>query len=243
MLKNSIPAEPVPLIGALSFVLALVGCGGGGGGNMAAAINPRAATNSTPPATFTAAYDTGWTGPIRAPAPASFGSAPPPAQIATVATPTFDGSSGSYPSNGTFPVLSTAVQFSSSGLSAAPSTPSATVTLTGGPVDCGDGTKCNFSYQLVVPAVNANVNVPIALGALSYAQLGDWNQSDNTGTLQSVTEYIFGYETPASAMPTSGQASYNGDVKGTAFAPVAGHIMQTILLYGSAGSRWIFPRA
>ena len=219
---------------ALSF--GLIGCGGGGGGNMAAAINPPAPTNSTPPPTFTAAYDTGWTGPVGAPAPASFGSAPPTAQIATAATPTFDGSGGSYPSNGTFPVLSTAVLFSSSGLSAAPGTPSAMVTLTSGPVDCGDGTNCNFSYQLVVPALNVNENFTVAQGGLSYALLGEWGQrEDHAGTLQSVTEFIFGYETPASAMPTSGQASYNGQVEGTVFASVAGHIMQTILLYGSAG--------
>ena len=55
------------------------------------------------------------TGPIAAPLPASFGSAP--SQTATSTTPTFDGSNGSYANNVTFPLISTTLQAASSGLS------------------------------------------------------------------------------------------------------------------------------
>jgi len=156
-------------------------------------------------------FDTGVAGSTTAPAPASFGSVS--AQIATSGGPTFDGSTGSYPKNVAFPLLSSSLQKTSTGFSAAPGDSSATVTVV--------NTSASAStMQLVIPslqinqALTFNTNLVSHLGqvtdGLSYVVMDAWIQRP-TSTLtpiQSQTAFVFGYETPATAMPTTGTAAF-----------------------------------
>jgi len=159
-----------------SIVIALVAlssafssaCSSGGGGSMSQSVAAGTAstssttmstssTTTTPtfcggcvgPSSNGANSDTGIAaGPIAAPLPALFGSAP--AQIATPASPTFDGSNGSYPANVTFPLISTNLKAASSGMSAV-SSPDATLTVV--------STSANSTnFQLVIPSLNLNEN-------------------------------------------------------------------------------------
>jgi len=58
---------------------------------------------------------------------------------------------------------------------------------------------------------------------LSYVLLGEWG----TGSNESITKFVFGYETPASAMPTTGKAAFSGTASATVFKPVGGMIDAT----------------
>ena len=104
-------------------------CSSGGGGGTSQAVSTGTSTNmtSTTQGIGTAAFDTGIAGSVAAPAAATFGAGP--AQLATSGGPSFDGSSGSYPSNVTFPLIISSLQKTSTGLSPAPSDPGATLTL------------------------------------------------------------------------------------------------------------------
>ena len=164
--------------------------------------------------------DTGITGSVEAPAPASFGASPLPAQIATPGGPTFDSKSGPYPiGNVSFPALSSSLQFTSSGLSAVSTNQSATVTVIG---TSGIGS----TLQLIVPSINLDTtwsqdgNLPGTIEGstygLSYVVLGEHAaHPDPPHTMRSVTEFAFGYETPAGAMPTTGQADFSGHAQGS----------------------------
>lgn len=142
---------------AMSCALAAACSGGGGGGGAISIAASAPAVASAAPAAPTFCngcvgppslgynYDTGIAaGTIAAPAPASFGSAP--AQIAVPEGPTFDGSSGSYPANVTFPLVSTSLTSASPGMSAAASQ-GATLTVI--------STSANSqNLQLVIPSLN-----------------------------------------------------------------------------------------
>jgi hypothetical protein len=169
-------------------------------------------------------------GPIAAPAPASFGSAP--VQGAMSGGPTFDGSSGSYPANVTFPMIATSLKSASPGLAAADSS-GATLTIVGAP-----GNTTNF--QLVIPSLGVNANfksieslVSNSSGwteGYSYVAAGLWAQpSGNPGPLQSASAYSFGYETPGSAVPTTGTAQFAGTATGYVYKPINGSILDTIV--------------
>jgi len=174
-------------------------------------------------------YDTGIAaGPIAAPLPASFGSAP--AQIATSTTPTFDGSGGGYPANVTFPFIATSLKSASPGMSAAAS-PDATLTVV--------STSANSTnFQLVIPSLNLNANftnrenivrnIDGVTWGYSYVAAGMWVQrSGNSGPLQSTSAYSFGYETPGSGMPTTGTAQFAGLASGNVFQTNNGTILST----------------
>ena len=102
-------------------------CSSGGGGGMSPVVSAgtSVSTMTTPVSDLS---DTGIAGSVGTPVSASFGSAP--AQLATQGGATFDNSSGSYPKNVTFPMIFTALQKSSTGLSAVPGDQGATATVT-----------------------------------------------------------------------------------------------------------------
>ena len=183
--------------------------------------------------------DTGWLGSIAAPAPPSFGTSPSPAQLALPNGPVFG---GLLQVATTFPALSSSLQFGPTGLSAPPNQP-ATVTLTGTNTHTYYAGETDTVMQLSIPSVNVNFTwtTPDLNGwyddygtqGLSYTVLGSWEAHAQpppdvahppSGPLQSVTWFVLGYETPAVAMPTSGQASFGAWAKGTVFTPIDGHI-------------------
>ncbi len=218
------------------WTLSLADCAGGGGAGMGSGAVPAPPTmsgssgNSNPPVAAPCCSDTGLTGIVCSPAPASFGTNPLPAQIATPGGPTFDDSSGTYPPpNVPFPALASFFQPTPAGLSAASTGESASVTL-----------LTYNKLQLVVPAVNLNVtwSDPPGLIAfpgdeptfgLSYVVLGGWISRDGTppnlSPYKSAGYFAFGYETSPTAMPASGTASFSGFTFGTAYTSVAGHIL------------------
>jgi len=174
-------------------------------------------------------YDTGIAaGPIAAAPPASFGTAP--AQFATSTSPTFDGSSGGYPANVTFPLIATSLKSASPGISAAPS-PDATLMIVGAP-----GNTTNF--QLVIPSINVNANFTSIESMIanssgwtwgySYVAVGAWaTRGGNSGPLQSSSFYSFGYETPSSGIPKAGTAQFAGLASGNVFQTNNGTILST----------------
>src|SRR5207302_2086472 len=127
------------------------------------------------------------------------------------------------------PALATSLQFGPTGATAVSNSLSATSTL----ID-------SQHLQLTIPAVNVNTTIwemarligdnfldnPII--GLSYVALGEeWLNSvqpGNTGAPQSYTFYTFGYETPASAVPTTGTAVFSGTAQRSEFAPVGNQI-------------------
>jgi hypothetical protein len=216
----------------LTGSLALAGCGGGGGGItptppvQVATPTPTPPTPTpptpTPPTPTPPTPECSTACSVDAPAPPSYGSSPPPAQIATPGGPTILGQS-----NVLFPALTTSVQFDASGVRAVQSDQSATVTV----IDA-------HNLQVTIPAVNVNGRIWEMAGlilpgagfadepviGLNYVALGNWqqnsNQPSNTGNPQNYTLFAFGYETPATAMPTSGTATFSGTAQGSEFAPI-----------------------
>ena len=92
------------------------------------------------------------------------------------------------------------------------------------------------TLQLVVPSVNVNATIVQANADLnpdegvttnlSYVAMGTWG----TGTdlrraweapawQKDITQFVFGYETPATAMPTSGAATFTGSAYANVFRP------------------------
>jgi hypothetical protein len=115
-------------------------------------------------------------------------------------------------------------------MSAAPS-PDATLTIVGAP-----GNKTNF--QLVIPAVNVNANFSSIENLVSnidgwtwgysYVVAGRWGvRSGETGPIQSFSAYSFGYETPGTAVPTTGTAQFAGIASGNVFQANNGTILGT----------------
>jgi len=205
---------------------------------MSAAISPAMPANMPSPPVVPAPdfTDTGIAGSVAAPAAASFGSAP--AQLATPGGATFDNTSGPYPKNVTFPMILTGIQKTSTGLSAVSGDQGATATVTSTFVSAG---QAPTTLQLTIPSlgVNATLNFQVNLvlepddytAGLSYAVMGTWvqraNQPSNTGTLQNVAPFVFGYETPQSAMPTTGTAVFSGEqglAAATIYKPMNGEI-------------------
>ena len=220
-----------------TLVAACSGGGGGGASPASAAITPVATTNPAPssptfcsgcvgPASMGYNFDTGIAaGPIAAAPPGSFGSAP--AQLATATAASFDGKSGGYPANVTFPLIATSLKSASPGMGAAPS-PDATLTIVGSP-----GAATNF--QLVIPSINVNANFSSIEGLLgnssgwtwgySYVVAGAWRYS--TPGPQSASFYSFGYETPGAAMPTTGTGQFAGLASGYVFQTNSSTILGT----------------
>src|SRR6202040_1655026 len=85
-----------------------------------------------------------------------------------------------------------------------------------------DVTGIGANIQLSIPSLNLNLSWSVRdihntdvsgfANSLTYVLLGNWEQKSSNGTLslQSETWYIFGYETPATSVPATGQASFTG---------------------------------
>jgi hypothetical protein len=238
LMLNSPTLDIIRLVTALSCTL-ITACSGGGGGGGAALSAPSAASAAPAAPTFCSGcvgppslgynFDTGISaGPIAAPAPASFGTAP--AQVAVPSGPTFDGSSGSYPANVTFPLISTSLKSASPGMSAA-AAQDATLTLISSSAN-------SQNFQLVIPSLNLNTNVHFGENIVSnidgttygfsYVAVGFWEQrSAINEPIQSNTEFSFGYETPGSSMPTTGSGDFSGLASASVFKPASGTIAET----------------
>ena len=165
---------------------------------------------------------------VEAAAPASYGATPVPAQIATTGGPTFDSTGGELPPSMSFPLLATALQISQYALSPVGGNQSATVTLD----------SVANTLHVVIPSAGVDRLIPMSgaltsqqgsAGAfgLSYVAIGDWGSS-SVGAPSTRTMGAFGFETPASAMPTTGTAVYAG----------AGTVRGTVYEATSRGPEW-----
>jgi hypothetical protein len=129
-----------------------------------------------------------------------------------------DNSSGSYPSpNVIFPLITTALQKTSTGLSPAPGDPAATLTI------LSPSSPTYTSVTLTVPSVGISQHIYFGtnLGTpdpgddyifgLSYVATAGWGLVNPAPTNPPSTGvYVFGFETPQAAMPTSGTAVFSG---------------------------------
>ena len=241
-MRKSLTLSTLRIVTVISCALTAACSGGGGGGAISMAASAPAVASAAPAApTFCSSCvgppsngansDTGIAaGPIAAPAGASFGAAP--TQIAVPGGPSFDGTSGSYPANVTFPLISTSLKSGSPGMSATAS-PDATLTVI--------STSANSqNLQLVIPSLNLNTNVNFGENIVnnideftfgySYVAVGSWDQKANSAPLQSSTVLSFGYETPTSAMPKTGTATFSGLASANVFKPVSGTIAEASIV-------------
>lgn len=195
---------------------------------------------------------------VGSPAAPSVGTSAAAFQVATAGGPTFDKSSGTY-AIGAFPLTQTTLVFSSSGFLAAPTSTSASATMTViGSTTCGAGCQYITQYNLAVPSANIDTtrtipgdlansstsdvttfNGPvqntydilhIQTYGLSYTAFGQW--ASTKGALlvpDTVGAFAYGYQTPVTAMPTIGTATYSntGGVVGGVFIPLGGGISGT----------------
>jgi hypothetical protein len=170
-------------------------------------------------------------GAVGVPAPASFGAAVP-VQIATLGAQTFDGSGGGFASSISFPAATSTLKFPlkwdyGTDISAVNTSEGAVVTV--------NGTSATATFlQIVIPALNIDrtinfdqnlvTNEKGATWGLSYVALGAWAQYQGQfpyiSQFESLTEFLFGYETPASSVPTVGQATFSGYADANIIAPV-----------------------
>jgi hypothetical protein len=216
-----------PLTGKIILLAALNGalsaCSGGGGGGMSQSVT--AGTSTTTASTNTGAAvdfgDTGIAGTVTSPAAATFGSASP--QLAASGGTSFDGTNGSFPANVTFPLLISSLQKSPTGLSPVSGNQGATVTVVNSSFN-------STTVQLTIPSLGVNeallLHSSLASGGdqfidgLSYAVMGAWIQRQTTNSPNQLSNsvFVFGYETPQTAMPTSGTAVFSS--KGWAVAHI-----------------------
>jgi hypothetical protein len=222
-------------------------CSSGGGGGMSKSVAtsgntaPAAQVNTAPAPDSS---DTGVAGTVAVPAAAAFGTAP--AQLATAGGASFDGSSGSYPANVTFLLIATGLQKSSTGLSPTPADPAATATVV--------YDSSGFSHiELAIPSVGINNQTiyfdPNLTGVgdngdtifgLSYVATSGWAQTslgtNNSSLLTNAGVYVFGFETPQAAMPTSGTAVFSGQglAQGTVYKTVGTEIQSSNPISGNA---------
>lgn len=174
-----------------------------------------------------ASYDTGITGSVGNPARASFGGPPTPA---TPGGPTFDKSGGSD----SFPLIVSGLEKTSGGVSAISPNQGATASFS---------TPGQFTtLHLDIPAANIHADLDLLTsivqnGALlnqsgtgdgltwgfSYVLLGEW-ALPTWGGNKSGAAFVFGYETPAAAMASTGTATFSGMATATVSKPVGGTV-------------------
>jgi hypothetical protein len=174
-----------------------------------------------------AAYNiTGLTGSVAAAPSATFGTTSK--QVAVTGGPSFDGSSGTFTSNATFPLIATSLQGGSSGLNPAPGSTGATLTVV-------STSQAAFKAQLVIPSLNIDETFS-GFGSVvsglegptygySYVVLGQWGFPSSTGGSQ--TMFVSGYETPTTALPTNGSANFSGTAQAIVFKSMDGKIAYT----------------
>ena len=181
--------------------------------------------------------DTGISGSVAAPIAASFGSNPIAPQLATPGGAGFDSTV-----NATFPLLFSGLQTGAGGLIPISSGQGATITLYNPSVAPQGGA---VSWQLSIPAANVNDTgwemVPLRnnpdapIQELSYVAFGGWDKIvQGSPPQESFTHFVFGFETPAASMPTSGMANFTGYTEGQVFQPISGQTILTQDLQGNA---------
>ena len=236
-MRKSRTSTTIRLAAALSCCLTAA-CSGGGGTSPATGTPGTSSTPATTPPPNPNTFSTGVSGTVAAPAAATFGTAQ--TQTATSGGPTFDGSSGSFPANVTFPLISSSLQKTQAGLAAAAGDQGATATVV-------STSNQKSILQISVPSLNLNFtgtfNTNLVSGldqvtdGYSYVVMGLWaqnaNQPANSGALQSSTAFVFGYETPAAAMPSNGTGTFAGFAAASVYKP-AGTDIQTSYVEGSA---------
>ena len=168
-------------------------------------------------------WDAKLSGTVARPEPASFSAEPTPDQtirkevLNEYFDPGFD-----YMLGEDFPLLSTSLKASTSGLSA---------------VSANDGARVSFRTEegittadLFIPQLNIAPSIAFIVpdlvkmnDVLSYVVLGMWAEH-TTDAYKNITAFAFGYETPHDLMPKSGTATFRGNVGGTVFKPVDGKI-------------------
>jgi hypothetical protein len=204
----------------------LAGCGGGSASDNASAASTT--VNTTAP-----------TVPSVSIGPANIDPVPAAVQLASGATPTLK----SILLNTKFPLTESVLSGMGATL-ASINGGNATLTEVGSKSSTGGIDPANFGtavFLLTVPGVGlpADANLPsdatvitlsngamawLSAGGLNYAGVGVWNYQPATGGFYFGT-FTQGYQTPASAVPTSGSATYlsdgagNGRVFGEVWAP------------------------
>ena len=232
---------------AIICALATTACGGGGGGlgSSIAAGSPVMAGSSNPPSTGSSGTGSTGNGSTSDNGDSSTATVAPGAiapAVTALGGPSFDGSSGSLTTNTSFSGSATTVQFTSSSISVSPNQ-AATVIIFD---NFGSGTTSDqgrHSYQIIIPSVNLNVtgfnmgNVgsffwdfpgDIPLAGLSYVALGTWRQpSAGAGTNTTDTYFVFGYDTPAVMMPTTGTATFSGQTGFNLYQQSGGQVLSS----------------
>jgi hypothetical protein len=129
--------------------------------------------------------------------------------VASSATPNFT----TGPATGTeFPLLQTTILLDVTSIAA-----DTAVNATGGTVTAQQG-----GLTLSIDGHNAE----IAAGTLDWTMAGSWSNDipespwDYGGDLSKHGVFVAGYETPASAMPTTGSATYTGYADGRMYVPI-----------------------
>ncbi len=209
-------------------LLALAGCGGGGGGDNSFAASTAATTPAVP------------TVPSVSIGPANIDPVPAALQLANSSTPTLH----TIPLNTKFPLIETVLELTGNNVLSV-SGGTAILTEVGAKTSTG-GFDPNMSgtavFLLTVPGVplpgDANLpsdgtTVTLSNGAtavlnthvLNYTSIGVWIYTPSNAPSY-IGRVLHGYQTPASAVPTSGSATYladntatNGWVFGNVFVP------------------------
>ena len=234
-------SHPSRIIARAALCCALsTACSGGGGGGVSQSVAASANTASTSQPPEPDSEDTGIAGTVAAPAAATFATGP--AQLATAGGASLDGSSGSFPANVTFPLISSGLQKTSTGLSPTPSDLAATAMVI-------NDSSNSSAVQLVIPSVGINETITMNSNAagggdsgqpiygLSYVVTGGWwtrpSGTNNPYALTNTGVYVFGFETPQAAMPASGTAVFSGGTLATIYKTV-GMEIQSGLVGGNA---------
>jgi hypothetical protein len=186
----------------LTGSLALAGCGGGGGGNLAGSIPTNPPAMGPPPM-----------GPV----------------VPANGAPAFDGADGVFPApNTSFSAITTdGIPLTVTILSASPTSTTFQITDSSG--------THNYFYPATLTYPGAwQAGNGIGLGAgstdtppaqsyspwgLSYVSLGEWNTPTPTASPERF--FVFGFDTPVSSIPVSGNASFQGQgmVRGIVAGP------------------------
>jgi hypothetical protein len=216
----------------LSGSVCVVACAGGGDGNLAAPIPQTAAktastTTAVTPTTASATTsfdDTpypawsnfpSWNGAVGAPAPASFGISPLPAQFANEGGPVLL-YNGNTAMDVSFPALVSILQVSPSGLSAADPTQGASILGFTQP-----SSGAGFSYRLLIPALN--IDTMIQRDWLDFDNVSEpYVYLDAEQASNGIAYYGYGFETPLTAMPTTGTANFTGFAEGYVYSSTSG---------------------
>lgn len=188
-----------------TIALALAGCGGGSGG--VSFIPPPPMQTPTPTPTPTP-HATGLAV-ISAPARGSTGAGLIPI-FATVGGPNF-----TTPLAGqVLPMLQTTVVLDATSIK-----PDASLNSAGGIVTASPN---SISIEIGVFSAQPDAS---GYSDLDWTRVGYWSTGDIWDYWEDVVRhrgvFVAGYETPGSAMPTSGSATYSGNASGSVFYPVA----------------------